>query len=93
MMKPLLATVRNAVSSYVDLTIKEPVRALSHQGKQEGKHQLPTRSYSVLKTISEQRKNVSPTCEFIAPVRNIRAHYLGSMDTAASYRRKFGQAH
>ena len=90
MMKPLLDSLRTAVSTYVDLTIKQPVKTLSPEHK---KQHSPVRSYSVMKTIAEQKKNVSPVCEFIAPVRNIRAHYVGSMDTAARYRGKLGQAH
>ncbi len=85
MMKPLLDSLRNAVSTYVDLTIKEPVKTLSPHAKPEQKHSSPMRSYSVMKTVAQQRKNVSPYCEFIAPVRNIRAHYVGSMDTASRF--------
>lgn len=87
MMKPFLKSVKNAVSVYVDTTVREPIKDI--KSAQQPRIQRPRSSATMafINSMNEQKKHLSPKCEVVAPVSNLRAHYLGNMDTAARYRR------
>lgn len=85
MKNSILSSVKNALSSYVELTISSPIKDISHHSPLQKRSPKEAKPFSMRKTISEQLQHRSPKCDISVSPHSVSSHYVGELDTAAKY--------
>lgn len=91
MKNSFFVSVKNAVTSYVDLTIKSPIQDISSHKALQKRSPKEAQPFSMRKTIAAQLQHSSPKCECSVAPYSVRSHYVGDLNTAGKLTRKYGQ--